>query len=127
MATPPITGRRLRCSIEEWVTSVGVTDQQSPLFFEIRKTGRGAEARYVARRSTGITTDGIWYIVRCRVREAGITPHSLRHVLITLALAGGAPLHKVQYAAGHADPRTTERYDRRRDDLDDNAVDHVKL
>ena len=58
---------------------------------------------------------------------ANVTPHSLRHTFITLALAGGAPLHKVQYAAGHADPRTTERYDRQRDNLDDNAVDYVKL
>ena len=36
-------------------------------------------------------------------------------------------LHLVQRAVGHADPRTTERYWRRKDALDDNAVDYVKL
>jgi len=58
---------------------------------------------------------------------ANVTPHSLRHTFITFPLPGGASLHKVQYAAGHADPRTTERYDRQRDNLDDDAVDYVKL
>ncbi len=33
----------------------------------------------------------------------------------------------VQRAAGHADPRTTERYWKRKDSLDDNAVDYVHL
>ena len=46
---------------------------------------------------------------------------------ITLALDAGAPLRKVQYAAGHADPRTTERYHRSKQNLDDNAVDYLKL
>ena len=39
-----------------------------------------------------------------------LTPHGLRAGFITLALEDGAPLRKVQYAAGHANPRTTERY-----------------
>lgn len=43
-----------------------------------------------------------------------ITPHSLRHTFVTEALAAGAPLQDVQDAAGHADPRTTRRYDRTR-------------
>src|SRR5579871_2660870 len=73
----------------------------------------------------------VWKIVERRVKEAGIlahiTPHSTRHTFITLALDGGAPLHKVQVAAGHADPRTTERYWRTKENLDDNAVDYVRL
>ena len=47
-----------------------------------------------------------------------ITPHSLRHTFVTEALAAGAPLQDVQDAAGHADPRTTRRYDRSRLDHD---------
>ena len=47
--------------------------------------------------------------------------------MITLALDSGAPLHKGQVAAGHADPRTTERYWRTQENLDDNAVDYVRL
>lgn len=47
-------------------------------------------------------------------RASGMSPHSLRHTFITLALDAGAALRDVQDAAGHADPRTTRRYDRAR-------------
>jgi integrase/recombinase XerD len=52
-----------------------------------------------------------------------LTPHGLRATFGTLALASGASLHQVQYAMGHKDPRTTERYDKRKLNLDNNAVD----
>lgn len=42
-------------------------------------------------------------------------------------IEGGAQLHQVQYAARHADPRTTERYQKRKLNLDDNAVDYIHL
>ncbi len=56
-----------------------------------------------------------------------LTPHGLRASFVTIALESGAKLHQVQYAAGHADPRTTERYQKRKVNLDDNAVDYIKL
>jgi len=56
-----------------------------------------------------------------------LTPHGLRATFITLALEGGATLMQVQYAAGHDDPRTTERYQKRKLNLDNNAVDFVYL
>lgn len=49
---------------------------------------------------------------------AQISPHSLRHTFVTLAREAGVPLEDVQDAAGHADPRTTRRYDRGRHNLD---------
>ena len=62
----------------------------------------------------------------CRLaRRAGVTkhisPHSLRHSFITAALDAGVPLRDVQIAARHADPRTTTRYDRARNNLDRHA------
>ncbi len=45
-------------------------------------------------------------------------PHDLRHAFVTLSLDAGASLRDVQDAAGHADPRTTRRYDRARHNLD---------
>jgi integrase/recombinase XerD len=51
-----------------------------------------------------------------------ITPHSLRHTMVTLALDAGIPLRDVQDAARHADPRTTRRYDRARHALDRQAT-----
>lgn len=65
-------------------------------------------------------------IVRRLARRAGVrhrvSPHSLRHTLVTAALDAGVPLRDVQDAAGHADPRTTRRYDRGRHSLDRQAT-----
>lgn len=56
-----------------------------------------------------------------------LSPHCLRASSITLTSEGGARLEQVQYAARHADPRTTQRYRKRKVNLDDNAVDYLKL
>lgn len=65
-------------------------------------------------------------IVTRLARAAGIdkhlSPHSLRHTAVTLALDAGVPLRDVQDLAGHADPRTTRRYDRARKSLDRHAT-----
>jgi len=53
---------------------------------------------------------------------AQISPHSARHAFATLALDAGVPLRDVQDAMGHADPRTTRRYDRSRHSLDRHAT-----
>ncbi len=70
----------------------------------------------------------LWELVRRLAREAGVetwnqlSPHSLRHSAITLALDAGASLRDVQDYAGHKGPRTTRRYDHARDSLDRNAA-----
>lgn len=122
--------------LEAWRERSGrlrVEAPSTPLFCGLTKVGRGKAARYVcyAEGQKPLAEKAIWKIVERRVKAAGIdariTPHSTRHTFITLALDGGAPLHKVQAAAGHADPRTTERYWRTKENLDDNAVDYVRL
>jgi site-specific recombinase XerD len=45
-------------------------------------------------------------------------PHMLRHTFVTTMLDAGVELRDVQIAARHADPRTTMRYDRARNNLD---------
>ena len=47
-----------------------------------------------------------------------LSPHSLRHAAATGAKQLGVQLEYVQDALGHADPRTTRRYDRDRDNLE---------
>jgi integrase/recombinase XerD len=49
--------------------------------------------------------------------EGQISPHSLRHTFATIALDNGVALHDLQDSLGHADPRTTRRYDRGRHKL----------
>jgi site-specific recombinase XerD len=56
-------------------------------------------------------------------KAAGVTtarmhPHMLRHTFVTTMLDAGVDLRDVQIAARHADPRTTMRYDRARNNLD---------
>ena len=46
-----------------------------------------------------------------------LSPHSLRHAFATNARELDIPLEDVQDALGHADPRTTRRYDRARNAL----------
>ena len=63
---------------------------------------------------------------RCLRRLAGSTgvqaarahPHMLRHTFVTTMLDAAVDLRDVQIAARHADPRTTMRYDRARQNLD---------
>jgi Site-specific recombinase XerD len=71
-----------------------------------------------------MTTKAVEHLVK-KYAPAGteLTPHGLRATFATLALEAEASLHQVQYALGHADPRTTERYQRRKLNLDNNAVD----
>lgn len=70
----------------------------------------------------------LWELVRRLARAAGLeawdqlSPHSLRHTAITLALDAGASLRDVQDYAGHRDPRTTRRYDHSRQSLNRNPT-----
>ena len=76
--------------------------------------------------STGARIDrhAVFRLVRRLAGEAGIagaqrlSPHSLRHAFATAARDEGVALEDVQDAMGHADPRTTRRYDRDRHNLD---------
>ena len=110
-----------------------------------RKGGRAARValapvaartldQYVGNRRSGplfVTSSGrrldepaAWRIVRSVARAAGlvtvgrVNPHSFRHAFVTLARDAGVALEDIQDAVGHADPRTTRRYDRARHNLD---------
>lgn len=54
-----------------------------------------------------------------------VTPHGLRHTAATIALDGGESIRTVQAMLGHRDPRTTNRYDRSRTNIDNSAIHTV--
>jgi integrase len=79
---------------------------------------------FVTGPGTRLDRHAVFRLVRRLARAAGIpswaklSPHSLRHAFATTARAEGVALEDVQDAMGHADPRTTRRYDRDRQNLD---------
>ena len=89
---------------------VAVDDLDGPLFV----TASGAR----------LDRHSVFRLIRRLAEVAGIpawaqlSPHSLRHAFATAARDEGVPLEDVQDAMGHADPRTTRRYDRDRHNLD---------
>ncbi|WHM30161.1 tyrosine-type recombinase/integrase [Streptomyces sp. BPPL-273] len=71
----------------------------------------------------------VWKHLRVLARRAGIPqaasikPHTLRHQFITDSLADpNTKLQDVQDAVSHSDPRTTQRYNRRRGLLDNHPA-----
>lgn len=96
------------------VAAVPVDELTGPLFATTSPdggTGRLAEPE-------------LFLAIRRLAKAAGIasagrlSPHSLRHAFATGAREAGLPLEDVQDAMGHADPRTTRRYDRDRHNID---------
>ncbi|WP_369214699.1 tyrosine-type recombinase/integrase, partial [Streptomyces flavofungini] len=74
------------------------------------------------------TQPEVWKHLRVLARRADIPqaatikPHTLRHQFITDNLGNGVPLQDVQDAVSHSDPRTTQRYNRRRRQLDNHPA-----
>lgn len=90
---------------------------------------RGMGGPLLATTSGGrMRPSQLWELVRRLAAAAGIaewdrlSPHSLRHTGITMALDAGVPLRDVQDYARHRDARTTRRYDHSRDSLDRSAA-----
>jgi integrase/recombinase XerD len=79
---------------------------------------------FVTASGARLDRHSVFRLVRRLAEIAGIpawaklSPHSLRHAFATAARDEGVPLEDVQDAMGHADPRTTRRYDRDRHNLD---------
>lgn len=102
----------------------------APLFISFRKGDQPSlrsddSGKLVEQR---IDIKGIEKVVKKLGVAIGVptlTPHGLRATFITLAMENGATLEQTQYAARHKDPRTTERYRKRKLNLDNNAVDKL--
>ncbi len=97
---------------------------ESPLFV----TSIGRTKRISTR---GMTTNDIGRMIKRRLKLAGLpnrlSPHSFRVATITDLLNQGVPLEDVQFLAGHADPRTTRLYDRRKMTITRNIVERISI
>src|SRR5215217_6948150 len=78
-----------------------------------------------------LTTRSVQNIVKKYVQTAGITkaisPHSIRHTVVTNMALNAAPLLVIQQFLGHSDPKTTLRYIRRAEELATRAYQYNTL
>ena len=110
-----------REALASWLAARGADD--GPLICRVLKGGKVQPAgplspQAVAKRLT----------LRCGL--AGIqpaSPHDLRRSFVSAALDGGADIALVQRLAGHANPATTARYDRRPDEAASRAAELVHV
>jgi integrase len=51
-----------------------------------------------------------------------VTPHDLRRTVVTKLLNDGRTYREVQMVTKHKDPKTIQRYDHARENLDNSAV-----
>lgn len=88
--------------------------------------GRTSGPILLGKFSAPLSRHQAWRIVMLAGKAAGlgthVHPHLLRHAFVSAALEAGVPLHDVQDAARHADPRTTQRYNRRRHSIERHAT-----
>ena len=107
-------------AVEDWLVVRG----KSPgaLLCPVDLTGR------ITRRR--MSDQVVMNVLIKRAKEADIeraAPHDLRRTFISDLLDSGADLLTVQKLAGHADPATTAKYDRRGEEVKRQAVGKLKV
>jgi integrase/recombinase XerD len=105
-----------------YVRAAGITE--GPLF----RTANRKTRTLTKNAMTGID---VCRMMKRRLKSAGLpgqfSPHSFRVATVTDLLEQNVPLEDVQYLAGHADPRTTRIYDRRRRKVTRNIVERISI
>jgi site-specific recombinase XerD len=112
---PPPAARLLRA----WLEVRGPT--AGPLLYSLA---------YHELTRNRITAPGIYCVLQLLADRAGVahfSPHDLRRTYVGDLLDSGADIATVQRLAGHADPSTTSRYDRRGLRARREAVDRLDL
>src|SRR5262249_37977593 len=106
------------------------------VYIEAAQITEGPLFRTAVRRREQLTTKALSGIDICRLmkrrlRSAGLpghfSPHSFRVATVTDLLEQNVALDDVQHLAGHADPRTTRLYDRRRRRVTRNIVERISI
>jgi integrase len=105
-------------ALADWLALRG--DTPGPLFYPIAKGGKIQPRR--------MTDQAVLLVLQKRAVEARVrtfSPHDLRRTFISDLLDRGADIATVQRLAGHDDPNTTSKYDRRGEVAKKRAIGHV--
>lgn len=110
--------------MEAYIEAVGSMEKGSPLF----RTMAGRTQKFQERAMSG---EDILAMFKRRLRSAGLPDgfscHSCRKATATNLLEQGVELADVQHFLGHADPRTTKRYDQRQLSVTRNIVERISI
>lgn len=85
------------------------------------------------RKLTGkaMSGDDLYRMMKRRLKDSEMpllySPHSFRVTTLTDLLEQNVPREDVQHLAGHADPRTTSLYDRRKRKISRNIVERISV
>jgi len=109
IAIPAETTHRLRA----YLAAAGhAADRAGPLFRSLRPNRSGAHVPRLLHLN--VVDELVHAYAEQMGFGQGYAAHSMRATFITTALENGAKLEDVQRPVGHADPSTTQLYDRRR-------------
>jgi integrase/recombinase XerD len=114
----------LQACLQEYMTAAGIDGdaKTAPLF-------RAAAGRKKELTADAYAAHSMRQMLKRRLKDADLSnefsPHSFRVAVVTDLLKQDVPLEDVQYLAGHADPKTTLIYDRRRRSVTRNTVERI--
>jgi len=107
-------------ALDRWIALRG--QEPGALFVPIDQAGRIADVG----DGTGMSAHAIYKMLTKRARQAGVpplTPHDMRRTFVGDLLTAGNDISAVQRMAGHASVTTTQRYDRRGEEVMRRAAD----
>lgn len=114
-----------------WLEIRGQGDPEDPLFLPVRKDGRVLlHADPHGEKKSSLSDQAVYKMVKRRHREAKIkevSPHDFRKTFVGDLLDAIGDLSTVQKLAGHSDPATTARYDRRGERAMREAASHLHV
>jgi integrase/recombinase XerD len=109
-------------ALEDWLAARGPAKSSDPLFIGVRARNKGG--RLTTRQVNRIINR---YLIKAGLKTEKISPHSLRHSFVTLAIQSGASLVEAQIAARHRSIETTRVYFHEHDRLESPTEDKIVI
>jgi integrase len=116
--------------LARWLELRGEGEPEDPLFLPVRKDGAVMHADPHGEKKSSPSGQAVYKMVKRRQREAnikGVSPHDFRKTFVGDLLDAIGDLSTVQKLAGHSDPATTARYDRRGERAMREAASHLHV